>query len=66
MEEEEIEPMVENPEVIEKEMEALYGTDKATEILGCKIVNLDLMIKFCSRGVVILLISGGPKLPKSF
>ena len=44
LEEEEIEPMVENPEVIEKEMEALYGTDKATEILGCKIVNLDLMI----------------------
>jgi len=33
-EEEEIEPVVENPDLIKKEMEALFGTEKADEILA--------------------------------
>ena len=33
-EEEEIEPVVENTDLIKKEMEALFGTEKADEILA--------------------------------
>ena len=55
LEEEELEPMVENPELIKKEMEALYGTDKATEILGCKILDLRIVYPHIfDRGLVLL------------